>query len=32
MTYFKEAESASRNVNDTLNAMLQEERQARAGK
>lgn len=32
MTYFKEAESASRNVIDTLNAMLQEEHQARAGK
>jgi methyl-accepting chemotaxis protein len=32
MTYFKEAESASRNVIDTLNAMLSEERQTRSGK
>lgn len=32
MTYFKEAERASREVIDTLNAMLSEERQKRSGK
>ena len=32
MTYFKDAENASRQVIETLNAMLMEERQKRAGK